>query len=148
MPITTGLRTLLLTRTDITAIAKPRKIGGILFPGVFNEYPSQGVIPAFVLISQTDLDPLVALDGTYGLRSNEFDFDCYSRNYIEADQLGDIVETFIKDYTGQAGPSDTIKAVIFESRRYDEVFEAQGGDQRQHIQSISVTIQHQPTNGI
>jgi len=147
MPITTGLRSLLLTRSDITAIAKPRKIGGITFSGVFNEYPSQGVVPAFVLISQTDLDPLVALDGTYGLRSNEFDFDCYSRSFPEAEQLGDLVESFIKDYTGPAGPSDTIKAVIFESRRYDKVVEEQGGDQRQHVQSISVTIQHQPTNG-
>ncbi len=147
MPITTGLRTLLLSRTDITTICKPRRIGGISFPGVFNQYPPEGTVPAFVLISQTDMDPFLALDGTYGLRSNDFDFDCYSRSFVEAEQLGDIVESFIKDYTGPAGASDTIKAVIYESRRYDEVFEEQGGDQRQHIQSISVTIQHQPNNG-
>ncbi len=147
MPITTGLRTLLLTQTGITAICKPQRIGSVTFPGVFNEYPAQGFAPPFVLISQTSLDPLVALDGTYGLRFTDFDFDCYSRDYTEAVQLGDIVEAFIKDYTGQAGPSDTIKAVIFENRRYDEVFEDQGGDTRQHIQEISVVIHHQPTNG-
>jgi len=145
--ITTGLRMLLLAQPSITNICKPQSIGGEKFQGVFNEYPAQGFKPPFVLISQTDLDPLVALDGTYGLRSNQFDFDCYSRSYPEAEQLGDIVETFINDYTGAAGPADTIKAVIFESRRYDEVFEAQGGDQRQHIQSISITLQHQPANG-
>lgn len=147
MPITTGLRTLLLAQPNITAICKPQKLGNTTYPGIFNEFAPEGFKPPYVLISKTDTDPLVVLDGTYGLRFNEFDFECYSRDQVEAESLGDIVETFIKDYTGQAGPSDTIKAVILENRRYDKIFEEQGGDQRQHIQSISVTIQHQRTDG-
>ncbi len=148
MPIETGLRTLLLAQPNITGICKPRAVGSIKFNAIFNQYPAQGFKPPFLLISQTDMDPLAALDGTYGLRSNEFTFECYSRDYTEAVALADIVETFIKDYTGQAGPADTIKAVILEGRSYDELFEEQGGDQRQHIISLSVMIQHQPTIGV
>ncbi len=143
MAIETGLRALLLAQTSIVGIAKPQNVSGITYQGVFNEHPVQGFKPPFVLISQLSLDPLKALDGTYGLRFDDFDFDCYSRDYEEALTLGQIVEDFLKDYSGAAGPSDTVKAVLFNNKRYDEVFESQGGDQRQHIVSLSFTIQHQ-----
>lgn len=147
MAISTGLRKLLLSNTAITSICKPQKLSNVTYQGVFNEYPVEGFKPPFVLISEIDTDPNVALDGTYGLRFSEFDIDAYSRDYVEAVALGKLIEDQIKDYTGAAGSEDTIKAVIYESRRYDEVFEDQGGDVRQHIISLSFTIQHQPTNG-
>ena len=145
--IEAGLRLLLLAQPSITGIAQPQIIEGVTFQGVFNESIAQRFNPPFVLISQTSVDPLKALDGTYGLRFTDFDIDCYSRSYNEALQLGRNVETFLKDYTGPAGNADTIRAVLLEDSRYDSIFDGQGGDSRQHIVSLSFQIHHQPTNG-
>lgn len=145
--IETGLRQLLLAQPVITGIAQPQRLASGTYPAIFNEHPVQGFIPPFVIIAQTSLDPLKALDGTYGLRFTDIDIDSYSRSYDEALRLAGVIEDFLKDYRGTAGNEDTIRAVLFEGKRYDEIFEAQGSDQRQHIVSLSFQIQHQRTIG-
>ena len=152
MAIETGLRTLLLSQPEITGIAKDQSVQGVVYRGVFNEHPVEGFFPPFVLISQMSLDPLAHLGATSGLRFDEFDIDAYSRSYPEALALSQAIQDFLfppdgsGDYTGPAGTDDTIKAVVFEDKRYDEVFEAQGQDIRQHIVSLTIQVQHQPSH--
>lgn len=150
--IETGLRTLLLAQGSIMNLVKPQTVGGTLYQGIFNEHPIEGFLPPFVLISRTDFDPLAHLGPTSGLQFSDFDFDAYSYSHPEALQLGQAIQDFFfppdgsGDFSGPAGADDTIKAVILENKRYDEVIENQGRDVRQHIISISVQIQHQPSH--
>lgn len=152
MAIETGLRTLLLAQPSITGIAVPQTVGGVTFEGIFNEHPVEGFLPPFVLIAQMEFDPLAHLGATSGLQFTGFDIDAYSRSYPQARDLAKAISDFFfppdgsGDYVGSAGPNDTIKAVIYETRRYDEVFEEQGSDIRQHIFSLSITVQHQPSH--
>lgn len=149
--IETGLRTLLLAQPSITGIAKPQTVDGVTYQGIFNESAVQGFKPPFVLITLIDFDPLRHLGATSGLQFSDFDIDAYSRSYTEALALGAAIRDFFfppsgsGDYAGSAGQDDTIKSVMFESRRHDMINESQGGDSRQHIVSLSIQVQHQPT---
>lgn len=152
MAIETGLRTLLLAQPEITGIAKTQTVNNIVIEGVFCEHPVEDFLPPFVLISQMTLDPLAHLGATSGLRFTEFDIDAYSRSYPEAIALGNAIENFFfpsdgsGDYSGAAGQDDTIKAVVYDGKKYEEVYEDQGSDIRQHIISLSITVQHQPSH--
>lgn len=150
--IETGLRTLLLAQSSITTIAVPQIIDKVTYQGIFNEHPVQGFVPPFVLISMTDRDPLAHLGATSGLQFTDFDIDAYHYSHPGALALGKAIQDFFfppgggGDFSGAAGADDTILAVLYEGKRYDEVFEDQGRDVRQHISSLSINVQHQPSS--
>jgi hypothetical protein len=141
MALDTGLRTLLLARGDILALVPDQVIGGVTFRGVFNEDPQQGFLPPFILISRISADPWLTLGTTGKTGAIDFDIDCYAYTLTTALAIDAVVQAFIEDYTGPAGTSDTIKAVLMGNKRHDKIFEAEGRDVRQHIVSTTYTIQ-------
>ena len=143
MAIETGLRTLLLAQASITALAPAQTVGGVSFPAVFLDNAAEGCKPPYVIITQTGHDPYKRLDGTGGtLRMSEVDVDCYAHNRPDAIALGAAVETFLRDYSGAAGASDTINAVLYESHRDDVISTGDGRDQRYYVRSFQFSIQH------
>lgn len=141
--IETGLRTLLLEQDGITAIAGAQVVENVRFERIFNEWPAQGVEPPFIVVRQTEFDPMEALDGTYGLQATDFEIDCYSRDFSEAARLADQVSEYLKDYSGPAGPSDVIKSVNWTMKRTNPLVEDAGGDLRSHIITLGFHILHQ-----
>lgn len=142
MAIETGLRTLLLAQSSITALVPAQTIKGQSLSGIFCEHPEQGFLPPFILISKIDTDPWLTLGNSLGTRATDFDFDCYSYTYPGALAIAAAVKAFIEDYTGAAGADNTIKAVLWMNGRSDQLNEGQGRDVRQFIESLSFTIQH------
>lgn len=140
--IDTGLRTLLLAQSSITTLAPSQTIEGISTPSIFNEEPPQGANPPFIVIVQTDHDPMVALDGTYGMQMTTFSIDCYANELPAAGTLRTTVGTFLNDYSGAAGASETINAVILQGNSYRKLYAQDGTDTRQRIASASYLIQH------
>lgn len=143
MAIEIGLRTLLLAQSTITTLAPAQIVGGVTFDAVFLDNPAEGVKPPYVLITLTSHDPYRRFDGTGGtLRRSDFDIDCYASNRPAAITLAGAVETFLRDYVGAAGASDTINAVLWDNARDDVVFLGDGRDQRHYVRSLSFIIQH------
>lgn len=142
MAIETGLRTLLLGQTGITSLVPAQTVGSVNYPGIFNEDPAQGFVPPFILISQTDFDAYLRLDNTIGTKATDFDIDCYSYSFPASLTIAKAVSDFLMDFTGAAGPLDTIRAVLWEGKRSDKLFDNQGNDTRQRIVSLSFKIQH------
>jgi hypothetical protein len=141
--IETGLRTLLLAQSSITALAPAQTVGGLSIDSVFLDHPVEGVKAPYVLITLTSHDPYKRLDGTGGtLRRSDFDVDCYASNKPDAIALAGVVETFLRDYVGAAGASDTINAVLWENSRDEVVFLGDGRDARHYVRSLSFIIQH------
>lgn len=142
MAIETGLRTLLLGETSIASLVPPQTIGGIRFYGVFNEDPAQGFKPPFILVAQTGVNPWLTLGTSLGTHATDFDIDCYAYEHEDAIAIAAAVQTFFQDYTGAAGASNRILAVLWQGQRHDAIYEAEGRDVRQHIISTSYTVQH------
>jgi hypothetical protein len=143
MAIEIGLRTLLLAQASITALAPAQTVGGVSFDAVFLDNAAEGVKPPYVIITQTGHDPYKRLDGTGGtLRKTEVDIDCYASNRPASITLAGAVETFLRDYVGAAGASDTINAVLWENARDDVILTGDGRDQRHYVRSLQFSIQH------
>lgn len=140
--IEAGLRTLLLSHPGITSLIPQQRLGNITFDGIFNEYPEQNFQPPFIVLSQTNFDPMECLDGTRGMEASVFEIDCYASNHPDAKSLGNAVSSFLKDYSGSAGERDTINAVHWEDKRYDRVQLDIGLDARHHIVKLTFRIQH------
>lgn len=143
MAIETGLRTLLLAQSSITSLVPPQTIRKVAFDGVFLDHPSEGFNAPFITISMTGHDPLKRLDGTTnGLAFTDIDVDCYASSRPSAIAIAKAVADFLKDYTGLAGASDTVEAVLFQSMRDDVIGLGDGRDQRHYVRSLSFQIQH------
>ncbi len=142
MAIETGLRTLLLAQAAITALVPNQTIAGNVYRGIFSEYPDQGILPPFIVITRTGFDPLECLDGTTGMEVSVFEIDCYTMNEPDGIVLARTVSDFLKDFSGAAGGSDTINAVHWENKRYDKIPLGSGLDARQHIQRLTFRFQH------
>ena len=142
MAIETALRTLLLAQSSITTLAPAQTIGGVAFDGIFLDHNAEKFTAPFVTITMVGHDPYKRMDGTGGtLRLSELDIDCYCSNRPASIALASAIETYLNDYTGAAG-SDTINAVLFQSKRDDVVYLGDGRDQRHYVRSLSYQIQH------
>lgn len=142
MSIKTGLRTLLLAESTVTALCPSQTIKGASRGSIFVRKAEQGAKPPFIIITRIDNDPLLALDGTYGMESSEVDIDCYEYTDVKAEALADAVSDYLDDFSGAAGGSDTIDAVLLESRNDFEVPEDDGSDRVRYVVTLSFTIQH------
>lgn len=141
MALETGIRTLLLTRGDITALVPDQTIGGTKYRGIFNEDPPQGFLPPFILITQMSDDPWLHLGTTGKTGAMDLDIDCYAYKLTDALAIDAAVRDFLEDYTGEAGPSDTIKAVLMGNKSHGKIYDDTGRDVRQHNVSRTYTIQ-------
>lgn len=147
--IETGLRTLLLSQSGVTSIAKPQRVDGLTFTGVFNEVAVQGCVPPFVVIRKVGHNPLVTLDGAGGLKLTDFEIDACSRDYPEALRLWQNMRDFFfpeteADYTGNAGPEDTIEAVINDGRSSSFFADDRANDVWWYIETLRIQVQHKP----
>jgi hypothetical protein len=141
VPLETGLRTLLLAEPTITSLVPAQAIGGTTYPSIFNEHPKRKAEPPYILIRQTTFDPYVCLDGTSGLASYEFEIDCVASEVQDSIAIGSAVSGILKDYSGPAGASDTIKAVIWQNKRMEVLQEDEGRDVQRHAVVLSFQIQ-------
>lgn len=143
MALETGLRTLLLAQSSITTLAPAQTVGGVSFDGVFLDNPAQGFVAPYVVITKTGHDPYKRLDGTTGgIVSTDIDIDCYAANRPAAIALAKAVSDYLKDYTGAAGGSDTINAVLWEDQVAQTVYLGDGRDQRHYVEAMTYQIQH------
>lgn len=142
MAIKDGLRTLLLTQSSITTLCPAQTIQGISYSGIFVDKVKQGFKPPYVLISRIGHDPFKSLDGTSGLAATEIDIDCVEYTEPEAEALADAVKAYLKDYTGAAGASDTIDAVLLDDINDFQACETDGKDLWRFAVTLSFTIQH------
>jgi hypothetical protein len=142
MALKDGLRTLLLAQSSITTLAPAQTIKGISHPSIYVGKVAQGAIPPFIVISRTGHDPMKALDGTTGLAQTEIDIDCFEGTATKAEALAKAVSDYLKDYTGAAGSSDTIDAVLWEDMNDFENPEPNGKDDWQHAVTLTFSIQH------
>jgi hypothetical protein len=104
--IDTDLRLLLASEPTISVWTDTR---------VFCERAEQGATEPYIVISDLSEDPLLALDGTYGLSFRDYDIDCYASSFPRAKLLANAVKVFLDDYTGAAGTS-TIQAVLYQGQ--------------------------------
>ena len=140
MALELGLKTLLLSQLSITTLVPIQTLSGTNYYGIFNENPVEDFKPPYILIHLIDDDANVCLDGTSGTATYDFDIDCYAYRFDKSVQIGKAVFDFLKDYAGPATAEHSIKAVIYEGKRHDKIYEDQGGDVRHHIESLSFQI--------
>lgn len=142
MSIETGLATLLLAQSAITTLVPAQTLGGTSYPAICNEEPTQGMVPPFIVITDSENDPNSTLDGSETIT---LDVDCYHYSKVGADAISAAVDAFFGDYTGPAGDDDTVEMVIQQNRTYRKLFNADGTDSRQRISSLTYRIWHSAT---
>lgn len=141
MSLKSGLRALLIDRHSIRSLLPDYPVGKQMFPRVFCEGPAQGVNPPFILIHQISHDPMKVLEGTSGMATTEIDVDCYALDHTKAEALGELVEGYLKDFTGLLPNGVTVDSVLWENMRYDRDIMGDGTDSTRHIISHSFEIQ-------
>jgi hypothetical protein len=142
MALKTGLRTLLLAQSSITTLCPAQTLQGISYPAICVEALPQGMKPPYIVISSTGHDPMKALDGTTGMASTEIDIECVEYTDDQAEALAKAVSDYLKDYTGAAGSSDTIDAVLWDSKTTFVGQEQDGKNLWRFNVQLSFTIQH------
>lgn len=105
-----SLRTLFKATTDISP----------LISEVYINRADEAASLAYLLLTETDNDFSLRLDGTGGLILTDIDVDCKAATYAKAQTLADAVKGYFQDFTGTAG-TDTVKAVLLngESCEYE-----------------------------
>lgn len=145
--IEVGLRQLLLQQPSITQLARRGRANDKHeYDAVFVEYIPEGFPSPFVLIRQSDNDPMGTLEETEGLEATTFEIDAYADSYDDSLTLAEAVKEFLKDYSGSAGPNDTIEAVVFQGSRRGDADENQGRDVRECVKTLTFFIQHHDAN--
>lgn len=143
MAIKTGLRTLLLAQSSITTLCPAQTISGKSYDGIFVEKVKQGFKPPYIVISDTTHDPMNTLDGITGMGNSEIDVECVEYTEPEAQALAAAVISYLRNYTGAAGGSDTIDAVQWSNRQtFTGQDEGDGRDVWRFNVVLTFDIQH------
>lgn len=142
MAIKNGIRQLLLAQPGITALCPAQTVNSESVPAVFVETVRQGVKSPHIVISRTGSDARVAMDGTYGMASTEIDIDCFAATATKAEAIAKAVSDVFKDYSGPAGTSDAIDAVLWDSTNDFENSEQNGNDQWRYAVTLGFTVHH------
>lgn len=140
--ITTELRTLLLAQSSITTLAPAQTVNRISVPAAFVDSAQQGFEPPFIVISNTNSQPIVCSDGTKEFRTADIDIDCYSYSRASSRTLADAVRTYIDDFSGTAG-ANTIHAVIWQDENDFAVKPQDGRDTRWYVTTETFSIQYE-----
>lgn len=132
--ITPGLRAILIAESTVAAIAGNR---------VFVNQALQDTPTPYITLATIDTDPMLALDGTYGMRRAEVDVDCWANTYIDAKRLANAVSAFLSDYDGAAG------GVIIDSVQWMDESDgpqtpADGTQLGRHLVTLSFVIHFTP----
>lgn len=145
MTILAGLRTLMLAESTITTLVGSQVIGGVTYQGIFVGHAVQGFTQDHIIISRASLDPMKHLGGTSGMRSIDVDIECYSRSKASVESIAEAVATYLDDYTGAAGASNTIDAVLWNDTYDTASVPIEGSDVWLHSVTVDMTIQHTPS---
>lgn len=132
--ITPGLRSILIADSAVSAIVGTR---------VFVNQALQGSPTPYITIATIDTDPMLALDGTYGMRRVEVDVDCWAANYIDAKRMADAVTNHLSDFEGTAGDV-TINAVQWLDESDGPQTPADGKQIGKHLVTLSFAIHYTP----
>lgn len=134
--IDADLRTLLLAQAQIAALATG---------GIWVDEAEQGAALPYVVIVETDTEGNTSLDGsTDNLQFVTYDIDCYAQTANKAIQLRDAIRSFIKDYSGATGGTQTIAAVLVNGSASDRIPASDGKGQGTFIRTLDVDIQYNP----
>lgn len=132
--ITPGLRSLLLAEATITDLVGQR---------VYVNQADQSAASPYIVISTIDTNPMLALDGTYGMRSAEIDIDCWAAGYIDAKTVAKAVLAYLADYKGAAG-AVTIDAVQWIDEDDGPQSPTDGKQLGRHLVTLEFVIQFTP----
>lgn len=108
---------------------------------IYVGYVEQDRNMPYITIQANDIDPLSALDGTSGMKRTDMAVNCVAPARVDSNDAADAVESFFNDFTGAAG-SNTIDAVILQSRSHTEVPIAQGSDIYKMVTRLEYAILH------
>jgi hypothetical protein len=133
--ITHGLRSLLLADAGIAALVGQR---------VYVNQAAQTAALPYIVITQIDLDPMLALDGTYGMQSAEIDVDCYGMNHVTAAAVAAAVKAKLNDYSGAAGDDDMIDAVLLLDENDGPLAPNDGTQTGRHLVTVEYEVQFTP----
>lgn len=143
MAIKDGLRTLLSGQASITSLVPAQVMkNGATVNRFFVDKIAQGIIPPYIVISRTRVDPRKTLGTTTGIVESEIDVDCFADTEPLAEAISAAVSSFLKDYTGPAGVLDTIRAVEWDDTNDFQNPEV-GQDVWRHAVTLTFTIHHE-----
>jgi hypothetical protein len=139
-----GLRTLLLAQAGIAALVPAQTINRNTIYPIFCNGPAQGVVPPFVVITAQGGDPMLTLESfSETLKEAEVTVRSYGFSQVDSETLHKTIRQFLDDYSGAAGASDTIQAVVGWSEP-DTGYEvqAEGLDSKFYFTETTYTIQY------
>jgi len=130
------LVTLLLNQSQIIAV-----VGSRIY---LDEAPQTATLP-YVVITEMDVDGNVSLDGgTDNLQFVNYDVDCYGATRTKARDLAKLIRDFIKDFSGETGGTQTIKAVVMNGEASDRIPPTDGKGPSTFVRTLDITIQFNP----
>lgn len=130
------LRTLLLAQADISAAA----VGGVHI----DEAP-QGTALPYVVITEMDVEGNTTLDGdTDDLQFVTYDLDCYGQTQKKAKNLRTLIRSFLADFTGPTGGTETIAAVVVNGSASDRIPPTDGKGPSTYVRTLDLTVQYNP----
>lgn len=138
MALKDGIRTLLLAQSSITTLCPAQSSINCIFVDTVK----QGVNPPYIRIRRAKHDPMSCLDGTYGMASSDIEIECVSFTEPGSAAIAKAVTDFFKDYSGAAGASDTIDAVIWDDTADSNIQDQGGDDVYRYSTKLKFVVQH------
>ncbi|MCA9052985.1 MAG: DUF3168 domain-containing protein [Planctomycetaceae bacterium] len=131
MAVGEGIRTRLLAVSGVTDITS----------AVYVSDTPQSATEPRIEVHELNLDPMVVMEGTSGLRSATIDIDCKSTTPVKAKALADAVEAAFNDFTGAAGDI-TVKAVVFQDRSDSTEAPSSGSQKSVYVTTLDYLVQY------
>ncbi len=141
--ITHGIRTLLLAQSSITTLVPTQIVNRVAMPSIVCDHAPQGMQPPFVVIRDTGTETYSSLGPyTETLKGASVEIDCMAYQEPSARTLAQTIRQFFDDYSGAAGASDTIKAVIWDDEKPAYSKPNEGRDTRYQIVTEPFFVQY------
>lgn len=128
--IGTGLRTYLLTVSDVTDLVSSR-----MRPDALTQNET---FPALV-IEEFSSDHSHTISASSGIVTSDINISCYSESRLEAENVAEKVRAALQGYTGAAG-SETIQSSILRNRASAYMVPADGSDGGLYVTALLFEI--------
>lgn len=134
MAIDEGLCSLFRTHAAITAL-----LGGSSSDHIVIDKIDQSHTPSYISVSVLNTDYMHMLQRTEGIRSSTLDMDCVSTTQEKSNQLADVLEEFLMNYSGVAGVH-TIYEVHLNDRSGDSWPLGQGSQKYKFVTTVNADV--------
>lgn len=138
-----GLVSLLTNESTVSALVGSRVYVNKAPQTVYSAGKRTPKLAPHIVITQMGSNENGSLDGSGELRFIDFDIDCKADRSVEAENIGNAVRNFIKDYTGTAG-TYTIAAVHVQDEQDGFEPPTDDSDVGVHVVTLDVRIDFNP----